>query len=169
MFFIYYITKFIKIKIIEVKILSKKIKEIMSNNVIAVLPSDTAEEAAILMREHNIGAIPVVSAGEVKGIITDRDIVTRCVSFGQRADSTKVSDLMSTDVTFITPDQTIQDAISIMSTEQIRRLPVVKDGYIDGMISFADVTRNYHGMEITDAITEINLPDVGPAHSVKTD
>lgn len=147
----------------------KKVKDIMSNNIIAVLPSDTAEEAAILMREHNIGAIPVVSAGEVKGIITDRDIVTRCVSCGKQADSTKVSDLMSTDITFITPNQTIKDAISIMSAEQIRRLPVVKDGYIDGMISFADVTRNFHGMEITDAITEINLPDDGPANSVKTD
>ena len=64
----------------------QRVKDVMSSNIIAVLPSDTAIEAAKLMKEHNIGSVPVVSAGEVKGIVTDRDIILRCVADEKKAD-----------------------------------------------------------------------------------
>lgn len=67
--------------------MQETVKEVMSRNIIAVLPSDTAQEAARLMQEHNIGAVPVVSGGELKGILTDRDIVLGCVA-GERIPTT---------------------------------------------------------------------------------
>lgn len=149
-------------------VLKQKVKDLMTTNIIATLPSDTIEEAAILMKENNIGSVPVVSAGELKGILTDRDIVTRCVAESKKPDSTKVSELMSSDIAFVTPEQSIHDAISIMSNEQVRRLPVIKDGYIDGMISFADIARNNTDMEIAKAISEISEPGTNFSNATKT-
>ncbi len=136
--------------------MKKKVKDIMSSNVIAVLPSDTTAEAAKLMEENNIGAVPVVSAGEIKGIITDRDIVLRCVSKNKKAEDVKVSDIMSKEVTYITPNHSIYDAIDMMSNEQVKRLPVIKEGYIDGIITLGDIAQINTSMEIAEAISEIS-------------
>ena len=134
----------------------KKVKDIMSHNIIAVLPSDSVMEASTLMNEHHIGALPVVSAGEVKGMITDRDIVLRCVAQDKDAKKVKVSQIMSNDIAFVTPEQSINDAVEVMSNEQIRRLPVLNDGYIDGMLSIADIARQGADPEIASAICEIS-------------
>lgn len=134
----------------------KKVKDIMSHNIIAVLPSDSVMEASTLMNEHHIGALPVVSAGEVKGMITDRDIVLRCVAQDKDAKKVKVSQIMSNDIAFVTPEQSINDAVEVMSNEQIRRLPVLNDGYIDGMVSIADIARQGADPEIANAICEIS-------------
>lgn len=144
------------------------VKDLMSRDIIAVLPGDTALDAARLMQEYNIGALPVVSAGEVRGMITDRDIVTRCVAAGKNAYETKVGDMMSTDIAFVSPEQPVRDAVRLMGAEQVRRLPVVKDGYIDGMISLADIVRRHQGPEIAEAISEISENHVGPAGAVPT-
>ena len=85
------------------------VKDLMSRDIIAVLPGDTALDAARLMQEYNIGALPVVSAGEVRGMITDRDIVTRCVAAGKNAYETKVGDMMSTDIAFVSPEQPVRE------------------------------------------------------------
>lgn len=141
--------------------MSKKVNDVMSSNIVAVLPSDSVMEAAVQMEKHHIGAVPVVSAGEVKGLLTDRDIVLRCVAKDKDVKSIKVSDVMSEKVVFVTPDQSIDDAAKIMAAEQIRRLPVLKDGYIDGMISFADIARQGKEAEISSSISEISKPDCG--------
>ncbi len=136
--------------------MKETVKDIMTKNIVAVLPSDTAEDAAKLMSEHDIGSVPVVSKGELKGLLTDRDIIVRCVSKGKPVNSTKVSELMTTDVAFTTPEQSIHDAISMMAAERVRRLPVVKGGYVDGMVSLADVARIHSGPEIASALSEIS-------------
>ena len=146
----------------------QRVKDVMSSNIIAVLPSDTAIEAAKLMKEHNIGSVPVVSAGEVTGIVTDRDIILRCVADEKKADKVKVSEIMSKDIAYITPDHTVKDAIKMMSVEQVRRLPVENGGYIDGMVSLADIARHNRGMEIASAISEISEPNIGPSNAVRT-
>ena len=144
------------------------VRDLMSRNIIAVLPGDTALDAARLMQEYNIGALPVVSAGEVRGMLTDRDIVMRCVAAGKNAYEAKVSDIMSTDVAFVTPNQPVRDAIRLMGSEQVRRLPVVRDGYIDGMISLADIVRRHQTPEVAEAISEISESHLGPAGAVPT-
>lgn len=148
--------------------MQETVKDVMTKNVIALLPSDTVEEAAKLMSDNDIGSIPVISGGELKGILTDRDIVLRCVANGKCPSRVKVSDLMTTDISFITPDQTVHDAINLMAAEKVRRLPVINNGYVDGMISLADIARLHAGPEIARAISEISESDIGPANAIKT-
>ncbi len=139
--------------------MKETIKDIMSKNIIAVLPSDSVEDAAKLMSDHDIGSVPVISGGELKGLLTDRDIVIRCVSKGKSTTNTKVSELMTTDVAFVTPEHSIHDAISMMAAERVRRLPVVKEGFVDGIVSLADIARIHSGPEIASALTEISGPN----------
>lgn len=148
--------------------MQETVNDIMTKNVIALLPSDTIEEAAKLMSENDIGSLPIVSGGELKGMITDRDIVLRCVAKGKTASEVRVSDLMSTDIAFVTPNQTVHDAVNLMSSEQVRRLPVINNGYVDGMISLADIARLHAGPEIASAISEISESKFGPSHAIKT-
>jgi CBS domain-containing protein len=148
--------------------LQETVKDVMSKNIIAVLPSDTAQEAARLMKENNIGAVPVVSGGELKGILTDRDIVLGCVAQGKDPNAVKASDMMTREVAYITPEQTVHDAVQMMAAEQVRRLPVLREGYIDGMVSLADIARRHAGPEIAEAISEISSNHEGPCHAVRT-
>lgn len=157
-----------KIFISGVIYLQERVKDLMSRNVVALLPSDTVEEAAKLMYEYDIGALPIVSGGELKGMLTDRDIVLRCVAGGKDAEKMKVSELMTQDILFVTPDQTIHDAVNMMSSAQIRRLPVVENGAINGMLSLADIARKHAGPEIASAISEISESSIGPSNAIKT-
>lgn len=135
--------------------MDKCVKDVMSKDIIAVLPSDTAAEAARLMKEHNIGVIPVVSAGKIQGMITDRDIALRCVAGSKDATKTKASDIMTTQIATVSPDQSVNDAINTMSQSHVSRLPVVNSGCIDGIISFADVAKcGCNDMEIAKALCE---------------
>ena len=136
--------------------MQETVKNVMSRNVVAVLPSDTADIAAKLMSEHDIGSVPVISGGQLKGVLTDRDIVVRCISKGYAANNTKVADLMSTHVAFVSPDQSVHEAVSLMAAERVRRLPVVNNGFVDGMVSLADVARIHAGPEIASALSEIS-------------
>lgn len=148
--------------------MQETVKDIMSREIVALLPGDTVREAAKLMQEHDVGSLPVVSGGELKGILTDRDIVIRCVAEGRRPEEVKASELMTKEVAFVTPDQTVHDAVRMMSSEQVRRLPVLSNGCIDGMISLADIARRHAGPEIAEAISEISASSYGPGHAVKT-
>jgi CBS domain-containing protein len=148
--------------------LQETVKDVMSRSLVAVLPGDTAEEAARLMRDHNIGSVPVVSGGQLRGILTDRDIVLRCVAQGKDPTRTRAGDLMTGQVAYVTPNQTVHDAVQMMAAEQVRRLPVVRDGYIDGMVSLADIARRHAGPEIAEAISEISTSYEGPCHAVRT-
>ncbi len=136
--------------------MQETVRDIMSKNVVAVLPNDTAEDAAKLMSENDIGSVPVIASGKLEGLLTDRDIVIRCVSKGKTANSTKVSELMTPEVAFVTPEQSVHEAVSMMAAERVRRLPVVKDGIVDGMVSLADIARIHSGPEIASALTEIS-------------
>ena len=148
--------------------MQETVKDIMSREIVAVLPGDTAEAAARRMQQHDVGSRPVVSGGELKGILTDRDIVIRCVAAGKQPDSVKASELMTRDVAFVTPDQTVHDAVRMMAAEQVRRLPVVSNGFIDGMVSLADIARRHAGPEIAEAISDISASAYGPGHAVRT-
>ena len=118
-----------------------KIKEIMKKDVVSVLPGDTALDAARAMQERNVGAVAVVSAGALKGVLTDRDILLRCTLQGKTPASVKAAEIMTGEVAFVSPNQPAQDAAMIMATEQVRRLPVVKDGIVCGIVSYSALIR----------------------------
>ena len=108
--------------------MQETVNDVMSKKVVAVLPGDTLEEAARLMKEHDVGVLPVVSGGELKGLVTDRDIVLQCVAAGKEPSQVKAYQIMTKDVVSVSPGQTVSEAARLMGKEQIRRLPVLKDG-----------------------------------------
>lgn len=140
--------------------MQEKIKDIMSTKIVSVMPSTTAQDAAKLMQQNNIGSVPVVSAGEIKGILTDRDIILRCVAFGKDPAQVRAEDIMTSHVACLTPDQSVHDAVDMMATEQVRRLPVVDGGVIQGIVSFSDVARHHTGPEVAGAIGQISQTQV---------
>ena len=134
------------------------VRDIMTKDIVSISPNDTVEDAAKIMAQNDIGSVPVVFEGELKGLLTDRDIVLRCVSQGKLAKDVKVSDLMTTDITFLTPEQTLYDAANIMAKKRVRRLPVLNKGYVDGMVSLADIARFHKDPEIASALCEVSTP-----------
>ncbi len=115
------------------------IRDVMTPNPQTVSPQDSIQNAARIMRDADTGAIPVVENGRPIGILTDRDIVVRAVAEGRDPASTKVSDVASRDVTALTVDQTVEDAIRVVREENVRRIPVVQDGRPAGIVSIGDL------------------------------
>ncbi|WMJ80606.1 CBS domain-containing protein [Clostridium sp. MB40-C1] len=136
-----------------------KIKDIMTKTVASVNPEDSVERAAKVMREYNIGAIPVCNGEEVVGILTDRDIVLRSSADGQNANNQKVRGIMSSNPVLGTPDMEVKDAARIMSERQIRRLPIIENRNLVGMVSLGDIAVQPHAdSEAGKALTNISEP-----------
>ncbi|MCX8129682.1 MAG: CBS domain-containing protein [Clostridia bacterium] len=136
-----------------------KVKDIMTKNVAYVNPNTTVTEAAQLMQKHNVGSIPVCDQTGVLGILTDRDIVVRNVAHGNNPQSTPVKDVMTKSVTTVTPDMDVNDVSSVMSSNQIRRLPVVENNMLVGMVAIGDLAADARfDTEASEALTEISKP-----------
>jgi len=115
------------------------VRDLMTPEVATVTPDTTLEEIATLMRDEDTGAIPVVEDNDLVGIVTDRDIVIRCIAQGKDATETVAEDVMSSDVETIDPNTDLQQASRLMSAKQIRRLPVIEHGKLIGMLSLGDL------------------------------
>jgi CBS domain-containing protein len=136
-----------------------KVKEIMTKNIAYVNPLSTVVEAAQLMQKHNVGVIPVCDKSGVIGLVTDRDIVVRNIAHGKSPNETPVKDVMTSQVTTISPETDINDATQIMSQNQIRRLPVVENNMLVGILSLGDMAAdNRFDTEASKALTEISIP-----------
>lgn len=114
------------------------LNNVMSKNVISISSNQSIQEAASLMSQHNIGALPVVDHGALQGIITDRDITLRSTAQGE-ANQTPVSQVMSSDIVSGNPGMSMEEASQLMSSKQIRRLPVVDNNNLVGMVALGDL------------------------------
>ena len=134
-----------------------KVKEVMTPKVIRISPEETAAVAARTLTHYNIGVLPVCGGdGTVCGMLTDRDIVTRCLATGHRPEDTPVRAIMTNTVISARPDMDVTAAASLMARRQVRRLPVVESGKLCGMISLGDLSRNEDtAPEAADALAEI--------------
>lgn len=120
-----------------------RVRDLMSKSVVTITPEESAALAARLLSRHELGALPVCAAdGTLAGIVTDRDIVTRCVAAGEEPGRVPVRDIMSPAPSVITPETPILDAARLMAQRQVRRLPVVEQGYVVGMLSLGDLARS---------------------------
>ena len=113
----------------------------------------------MIMKEHNIGSIPVKTQEKVVGIVTDRDIIMRCVAEGSDLKLKKVRDIMTSNPVLGDQNIDVNDAARIMSERQIRRLPIVSNNELVGMVSLGDlaVDPNLH-KEASEALSEISIP-----------
>ena len=135
-----------------------KVRELMTNQVIRIHPEEPVEVAARTLTQYNIGALPVCGwDGQVYGMVTDRDLVTRCMAAGRHAGSMKVREVMTSRVVSAGPDMEVALAASLMGRERVRRLPVLENGKLCGMVSLGDLAgREESVMEAADALTEIS-------------
>ncbi|CUA79200.1 CBS domain-containing protein [Anoxybacillus suryakundensis] len=134
------------------------VESIMTRQVATVKPDQSVQEAAQLMNEHNVGAIPVVENGKVKGMITDRDIALRTTAQGL-APSTPVSQVMTSNVVTGTPNMSVNEAAKVMAKNQIRRLPIVQNNALCGIVALGDIATNQAYDEAAEqALSEISEP-----------
>lgn len=126
-----------------------KVCEIMSNAVVSVGPDEPVAAAARLLKRWNLGALPVCDpGGHLRGFVTDRDIVLRCVAAGDDPAGVPVREVMSRAVSTADPNENVSDLIARMGREQLRRLPVTDSGRVIGMVTLCDLARR------TDCSTE---------------
>jgi len=134
-----------------------KIRDVMTDSVVKIHPDETVSVAARALAHHNIGVLPVCgSDGGVCGVVTDRDLVTRCLASGRLPENTKVRDVMTASVVLAKPDMDTGAAAHLMGRQQIRRLPVVENGKLCGMVSLGDLAnREECNPDAADALGDI--------------
>ncbi len=135
-----------------------QVKDLMNPSVVTIEPGSSAALAARLISRHNVGSLPVCGDDRrLRGVVTDRDIVLRCVAAEEDPAQTPVRDIMTRGCTTVSPQDDCREATRLMSLHQVRRLPVVEGGKLVGVISLADVARSGRfDMEAAQALCEIS-------------
>ena len=135
-----------------------KLRDIMTNPVIRIHPDESVAVAARTLAHYNIGILPVCGGdGRLCGLVTDRDLVTRCIASGRSPASTPVREVMTANVVSARPDMESSAAAGLMGREQIRRLPVLENGRLCGMVSLGDLAvKEETVFDATDALADIS-------------
>lgn len=134
-----------------------KVKDVMTKAVVDIAPEETVEVAARTLTQYNIGALPVCSGGKLCGMVTDRDIVTRCLAANRIPEETTVEQIMTAQVHSVQPDMDVGAAAHLMGRQQVRRLPVVEKGKLCGMLSLGDLAeKEESSYDAADALSEIS-------------
>ncbi len=119
--------------------MTRTVQDVMTPQPVTVDADTTVRQAAEVMREADIGDVVVVSDGEIRGIVTDRDLVVRALADGCDPTTTPVAQVLTTDPVTLAPGDDVEDAMKTMSTNAIRRLPVVSGGRLVGIVSLGDL------------------------------
>ena len=114
-----------------------EVREVMTRNPRTVAPNDSIQRAASVMKEVDTGFVPIVENGQVVGVVTDRDIVIRAVATGSY--DKPVSEIATRDIAFVAPGDSVGVAEKLMSERQIRRIAVVENGRLVGIVSLGDI------------------------------
>jgi CBS domain-containing protein len=119
--------------------MANSVRDAMTENPRSIGASASVVEAARLMRDEHIGSLPITDDEELVGMITDRDITTRVVAEAADPKVTSVGDVVSRDLISVEPDEDLEEAVQLMASHQVRRLPVVENGRLVGIVAQADV------------------------------
>lgn len=135
----------------------RRCREIMATNVKTATREMPLRDVAVMMRDGDMGSIPVVENGKLIGIVTDRDIVVRSLADGRNSDS-PVGEAMTTEIFSVRPDDFVFEAIRLMGDKQVRRIPVVdSEGSLAGIIAMADIALEMEDeREIAETLEEIS-------------
>lgn len=134
------------------------VRDLMNANIVTITPVESVALAARLLSRYDLGALPVCqNDGRLRGMITDRDLVLRCVAPGENPERLPVGDIMTRTCAWVTPGADITEAASVMAAAQVRRLPVVEKRKVVGMISLGDLARcRVCDMEAGEALADIS-------------
>ena len=135
------------------------VREAMTEHPRSIGPSASVVEAARLMRDEHIGSLPITDGDTLVGVITDRDITTRVVAEAADLATTSVGDVYSQNLISVQPDKGLEEALQLMARHQVRRLPVVENGRLVGIVAQADIALSLSGDEkktgeLVEAISE---------------
>lgn len=135
-----------------------KVRELMTSPAVSIGAGETVETAARTLTHYNIGALPVcASDGSLQGMVTDRDLVIRCVAANRSPEKTRIAQIMSGGVQYATPDMDASVAAHLMGRKQIRRLPVLEEGKLCGMLTLGDLAAyEQSAMDAADALSDIS-------------
>jgi CBS domain-containing protein len=103
--------------------------------------NSTVYEAIKLMADHEIGSVLVIDGGEIKGIVTERDYARKVILEGKSSPDTPLSEIMSTHVLYVRPEQTVEECLALMTDKRVRHIPVITDGEIKGLVSIGDLVK----------------------------
>lgn len=136
--------------------MAKSVRDTMTQNPRSIKASASVVEAARLMREDHIGSLPITDDEQLVGMITDRDITTRVVAEAADPVKTSVGDVYSQDLITVAPEEDLDEALLLMARHQVRRLPVVENGRLVGIVAQADIalSENKKTAELVEAISE---------------
>jgi len=134
-----------------------KVKDMMTRNIITISDDELASVAARILSRHNIGILPVCDqAGKLCGMITDRDVLIRCIAADKEPGKTPVREIMTQRVVSCNSNDSVEEAAKTMAREQVRRLPVVDEKKLVGMLSLGDLSMNKTlKMEASNCLAEI--------------
>lgn len=137
-----------------------QVRDIMAKDVACLNTEDSIEQAAVLMKQYNVGSVPVCMRNQVIGIVTDRDIALRSVAEGHQGEQ-MVEDVMTRNPIVASPQMDVHEAARIMSNNQIRRLPVVEDnGQLVGIVALGDISLQPELQEDAEqALQNISMPN----------
>ena len=138
--------------------MAQSVRDVMTPGVRSVSPSQSLAEAAEVMKGEDVGAVPVVEEGRLAGIVTDRDIVIRAVADRRDPQTVKVEEVASRDLVTVEPEQDLDEALALMARHQVRRLPVVEQGQLVGMLAQADVALEAKEKNVGEMVEEISQP-----------
>jgi CBS domain-containing protein len=137
--------------------MGKQIRELMTTNPSTLSADDPGIDAARIMRDEDVGIVPIVEGDRLFGTITDRDIAIRIVAEGKNAQSTPVREIASTQLVTIDPGQDLDEALRLMAQHQVRRLPVVEeDGRLVGIVAQADIARAGEDAKTGEVVQQIS-------------
>jgi CBS domain-containing protein len=119
--------------------MAKYVRDLMTPNPVTLSAASTLVDAAIAMRDFDVGAVIVLGDGQVYGIATDRDIIVRAIANGSYPATTKLGEVCSRELTMLAPSDSVDDALRLMRDKAIRRLPVVENGRPVGIVSLGDL------------------------------
>ena len=136
--------------------MAKSVRDAMTEDPRSIGASASVVEAARLMREEHIGSLPITDDEQLVGMITDRDITTRVVAEAADPMKTSVGDVYSRDLVTVEPDRDLDEVLQLMARHQVRRLPVVENGRLVGIVAQADIAirENEKTGQLVEAISE---------------
>ena len=138
--------------------MGKSIRDVMSSNPCAIDAAKPVAYAAKMMKQEDVGLAPVVQGDRLVGTLTDRDIVVRVVAEGKDPQTVTAREVASTDLITIDPQQDLDEALRLMASKQVRRLPVVEEGRLVGVLAQADIAREADEQQTSRLVEDISQP-----------
>jgi CBS domain-containing protein len=138
--------------------MAKSVRDAMTEDPRSIGASASVVEAARVMREEHIGSLPVTDDDQLVGMVTDRDITTRVVAESADPKMTSVGDVYSRDLISVEPDKDLAEALRLMARHQVRRLPVVENGRLVGIVAQADIALGENEKKTGELVEAISEP-----------